>query len=326
MKKVVIVGPGGLGGLVAALLARSTESCQVTVVTRPGPHAEAIRRDGLRLGGLDEFTVQLDVVDNAGQIERCDALILAVKAQDTAAALERVAHIQVNDFVASLQNGTIKDGVLADAFGRDRTIGGVAILAAERPQPGVINWTYDGGTQFGELDGTRSARVDWIVNLFRQSGLSAEATASIVSATWSKMVGWIPIGLFATLARRTNAQIMSDPRIAREYTAIARELRGLADSKGVALTNIGPYHVDEWTRVSAERAVELVMSSPLAGSQSTHSAFQDVQKGLATEFSACIGPMLEDARIRAVPLTKTEALYAALMGLEDSLEEQAESS
>jgi len=133
------------------------------------------------------------------------------------------------------------------------------------------------------------------------------------------MVGWIPLGLFAILARRTNAQVMSDPRIAREYTAVVRELSDLARSQNITLTSIGPYHVDEWTRVSAEEAVELVMSSPLTGSQSSHSAFQDVQKGMATEFSACVGPMLEDARIRAVPLKKTEALYAALMGLEDSL-------
>jgi 2-dehydropantoate 2-reductase len=318
MKKVVIVGPGGLGGLVAALLARS-ESCEVTVVTRPGAHAEAMRCSGLQLEGLEEFTVHLDVVDDARQIERCDAMILAVKAQDTAVALQGVAHIQVDDLVASLQNSLIKDDILAETFGREKTIGVVAILAGERPRPGVINWTYDGGTLFGELDGTPSARVDWIVDLFRKSGLSAEATETIVSATWSKMVGWIPLGLFAILARRTNAQIMSDPRIAREYTAVVRELSDLAHSQNIMLTSIGPYHVDEWTRVSAEEAVELVMSSPLTGSQSSHSAFQDVQKGMATEFSACVGPMLEDARIRAVPLKKTEALYAALMGLEDSL-------
>jgi len=134
MKKVVIVGPGGLGGLVAALLARS-ESCEVTVVTRPGAHAEAMRRSGLQLEGLEEFTVHLDVVDDARQIERCDAMILAVKAQDTAAALQGVAHIQVDDFVASLQNSLIKDDILAATFGREKTIGVVAILAGERPRP-----------------------------------------------------------------------------------------------------------------------------------------------------------------------------------------------
>jgi len=126
LKKIVIVGPGGLGGLVAALLARSAESCEVTVITRPGAHAEAMRRNGLRVEGLDPFTVQLNVVDDPNQVEDCDVLILAVKSQDTAAALQQVGHIQVNDFVASLQNGTMKDDLLTAAFGRGKTIGVVA--------------------------------------------------------------------------------------------------------------------------------------------------------------------------------------------------------
>ena len=230
MRTVVVVGPGGLGGTVAALLARQPESCEVSVVTRPGAHADAMRRQGLRIEGLDNLTVPVDVVDDARQIEACDALIIAVKAQDTVAALERVAHIRVG-FATSLQNGTTKDDILAATFGRDRTVGAVALIAGERPQPGAVRWTYNGGTSFGELDGRRSERVDWIAGLFTQAGLKAEATDAILSATWSKMVGWIPIGLFATLSRRNNAQILSDPQLAREYIAIVRELCGLAAKK-----------------------------------------------------------------------------------------------
>ena len=104
-------------------------------------------------------------------------------------------------------------------------------------------------------------------------------------------------------------------------TVDAHELAALANAHGVTLKTIGPYHVDDWTRRGALEAVELVMSSPLAGSQSRHSAFQDVEKGLTTEFSTCVGPLLEDAKIKGVPLPKTQALYAALMGLEASLAE-----
>ena len=59
--------------------------------------------------------------------------------------------------------------------------------------------------------------------------------------------------------------------------------------------------------------------SPLAGSQATHSACQDILRGQPTEFSACIGPMLEDATARGVALPTVQALYAALMGLERTL-------
>ena len=43
MKKLLIVGPGGLGGTIAALLARKGE-CDVTVVGRPGAHIDMIQQ------------------------------------------------------------------------------------------------------------------------------------------------------------------------------------------------------------------------------------------------------------------------------------------
>ena len=50
-----------------------------------------------------------DAVDSAPDVPDCDALLLTVKAQQTAAALEIARHIQVRDFAASLQNGVLKE-------------------------------------------------------------------------------------------------------------------------------------------------------------------------------------------------------------------------
>ena len=65
MSRVTIVGPGGLGSTIAALLAHRT-SCEVQIVSRPSAHIEAIRGKGLRLCGLDECTVQIDATDDPG--------------------------------------------------------------------------------------------------------------------------------------------------------------------------------------------------------------------------------------------------------------------
>ena len=318
MKKVVIVGPGGLGGTIAALLAHGG-GCEVTVVGRPGAHIEAIQQNGLHLEGQQELTAQMDAFDSAQAVQECDVLIFAVKAQHTQAALEATKHIHVRDAVASVQNGVTKDELLATAFGEEKVIGAVSIVASERPAPGIVRWTFDGGTQFGELDGTPSQRVDYITELFQQAGFIADASSAILSFTWTKMVGWIPLGLIACLARKNNAGVLSNSLLAADYVEMVRELSGLAADKGLPMTDAGPYHVRSWCQGTVEEAVGRVTVSPIACSGSTHSAFQDLQQGKRTEFNACVGPVIQDAVRTALPISATRVMYSTLMALEESL-------
>ena len=114
------------------------------------------------------------------------------------------------------------------------------------------------------------------------------------------MVGWIPIGLLATLSRQNNAGVMSNRQLATEYIGMVRELQALATVKEIPLIDLGPYHVKTWCQGTAEEAIEKVLTSPLSGSQSTHSALQDIQKGIPTEFQACVGPILEEAQALSI--------------------------
>ena len=319
MKKVVIVGPGGLGSTIAALLVHKA-ACQVEIAGRPGAHIEAIQKNGLRLCGLEECTVQIDATDDPGSIQDCDLLIFLMKAQDTAAALEKTKHIAIRDAVVSLQNGVIKDDLLIEVFGQDKVIGGLAIAAGERPEPGVARWTYDGITQFGELDGTPSARVESIVDLFQQAGFNTEASDAVLSSTWTKMVAWVPLGLISCLAHINNAVALSNKQLVPFYVGMVREFSALAAARGVPLTDIGPYHVETWCQGTVEEAAEVVMQSSLAGSQSMHSGLQDILKDQPTEFAACVGPMLQEARDHFIPMPAVEVMYATLMARGQSLE------
>ena len=318
MKHVVIVGPGGLGGIVAALLARQGR-CQVTVIGRPGAQLDAIRGHGLRLEGREELTVRIDALETAQGVRDCNALLFAVKAQHTQAALASTRHIQVRDFVASLQNGVLKDDLLAGMFSHEKVLGALAVIAGQCTRPGVVNWTFDGGTQFGELDGEPSARAEWMVDVFQQSGLMAQSSNIILSAIWSKMIGWVPLGLLAALSGKSNAEVFSNRQLAEEYVGMVHELSALAASKDVSLIDIGPYHVKTWSQEDIAHAVRLVITSPLSGSQTTHSALQDIQRDSPTEFSACVGPMIEEANESSIPMKAIQARYTALMKLEQTL-------
>ena len=315
---IVIVGAGGIGGTFAGLLSRTTDNI-VTLLCRPGAHLDTLRRNRLKVEGLAKFSAEIKAVGHADQIDACDVLIYAVKVQDTETALEATSHIAVREFVTSLQNGVIKDEQLIGAFGAERVVGALAVVAGERPRPGVVRWTYDGGTQIGELDGRPSERVDRFVTQLCKAGLNSTASNTIIAATWTKLVGWAPIGLLATLTRQNNAGVLSDKLLARQYIEMVRELSALATKRGVELLDLGPFHVSTWLNQSDADALTNMMGSTLAASDSTHSALQDIQRGVPTELGAMLKPLLSDARECKISMPRVESLYAALMGLERTL-------
>ncbi|MFJ4784879.1 ketopantoate reductase family protein [Streptomyces sp. NPDC088794] len=86
--RYIIIGAGAVGGAIGGRLAGAGH--EVVLVAR-GAHLAALRDGGLRLRVPDgEFTYRLPAVegpDELGELRADDVLILAVKAQDTVAAL-----------------------------------------------------------------------------------------------------------------------------------------------------------------------------------------------------------------------------------------------
>jgi 2-dehydropantoate 2-reductase len=87
--RYIIIGAGAVGGSIGGRLAGSGH--EVVLVAR-GAHHAALREGGLRLTVPDgEFTYRLPTVDGPaglGELRPDDVLVLAVKTQDTAAALQ----------------------------------------------------------------------------------------------------------------------------------------------------------------------------------------------------------------------------------------------
>ena len=78
-----------------------------------------MERDGLRIKGLAEFAVRVQVLTDPGRLEAADTLIVAMKTPGTEAALERLRHVRLGAAL-SIQNGVLKDELLASAFGAPR--------------------------------------------------------------------------------------------------------------------------------------------------------------------------------------------------------------
>src|SRR5439155_8827707 len=88
-----------------------------------------------------------------------ELVLLAVKSQDTPAALEVLAPRLAGDgAIVSLQNG-LNEELIARAVGAERTVGCLVNWAADWTAPGRILHGGEGALVLGELDGRLSDRV-----------------------------------------------------------------------------------------------------------------------------------------------------------------------
>ena len=131
--KLAVLGPGGVGGLLAGVLDRA--GTEVVVVARPST-AATINGDGLSIASVTfgEFVSRPRAVSELE--EPVDGLIVATKAAGLSDALGRI----VGDppVVLPLLNGLDHLAVLRDRFAPQSVLAGTIRVEADRPEPGVV--------------------------------------------------------------------------------------------------------------------------------------------------------------------------------------------
>ncbi len=141
--KVAILGPGGVGGLLAGALDRSGSA--VTVIARESTVATLAER-GLRVSSvlLGDFVAHPRAVPKLE--ESVDVLVIATKAAGLEEALERVRCAP--KLVLPLLNGLDHIAVLRERFDEEAVVAGTIRVEADRPEPGVVVHT----SQFLRVD------------------------------------------------------------------------------------------------------------------------------------------------------------------------------
>jgi 2-dehydropantoate 2-reductase len=273
MGTVAILGPGGVGGFLAAALARAG-SAEVTVVAREST-TEAIARDGLSVDSdrLGIFTARPDVVSSLDI--PVDTLVIAVKATGLDEALQRV-HAAPR-MVVPLLNGVDHVTALRERF--DQVIAAAIRIEADRPAPGVI-------TQSGD-----AARIDLAgddANAFaaavRDAGVDAVTGGREPDVMWSKLARLCPLALTTSASDRLLGAVRSDPRWRSALeNAIAETV-----AAGVA----------EGADINAPDALAELEAAPDDNGSSMQ---RDLRAGRAPELDAIAGAVIRAARRHDLP-------------------------
>jgi 2-dehydropantoate 2-reductase len=139
--RIVVVGAGAVGGVVAANLAIA--GTPVVAVAR-GEHGRAMRESGLRYESpAGTRIVELPVATSVGEVEFTDddVVMLGVKSQDTAGVLNDLRAAGVTDQpIVCMQNGVENERQALRLF--PNVYGMVVMLPADHHSPGVVRvWT-----------------------------------------------------------------------------------------------------------------------------------------------------------------------------------------
>jgi 2-dehydropantoate 2-reductase len=242
--RITIYGAGAIGGVVGAHMARAGED--VLFVDKAVEHVRAMNATGLRITGSTSLEVPAPAVLPEDLEGPLGLVFLAVKSQDTQAALDTLAPLAGPDtVVVSLQNG-MNPPAIAQRLGEERVVAAFVSFPADWQGPGHIEHGGAGNVWIGELDGSteahagrRGERLGRIRQLLAHS-VNAHITDNVLGYLWSKQIDCSL--LFAqAVGDQTFADTFSNARHQPVLTALVGEGVGVALAAGVALESFGAF-------------------------------------------------------------------------------------
>lgn len=221
MSRLAIIGPGAIGGLLAAWLTRAGHHEVFLCGRRPLPEVAVEAPSG-------DFTfsprVQLDAVA-IGPVDCVMIVTKAYAAAETARWLPALVGPQT--VVAVLQNGVEHRERFAPYLPADRIVPVIVQIAAERPRDGWIR--QRGPARLTSPDD----EPGWtFAGLFTGTPVEALAAPDFLDRLWRKLCGNAPGILNALLLEPTR--IMHDEAVADLVRAIAAECVAVGRAEGAA--------------------------------------------------------------------------------------------
>jgi 2-dehydropantoate 2-reductase len=186
-KRFVVYGAGAVGGTIGG---RLFEHGHEVVLIARGAHGEALRRDGLTLRTADgDVTLRVPTELGAVDPER-DVVILAMKTQDTAAALDALAAIAPSSTpIVCAQNGVENERL---ALRRFANVHGMCVmLPATHLEPGVVEVSSTpiaGILDVGRYPAGLDATTEAVASALDGSGFSSQPVPDVMRRKYAKLL------------------------------------------------------------------------------------------------------------------------------------------
>jgi 2-dehydropantoate 2-reductase len=234
--RIAVMGAGGVGGYFGARLAQAGHD--VAFIAR-GRHLSAMKEHGLRItSALGDVHLPHPVVtDDPATLGRFDVVFFAVKLWDTeVAAAASKPLLAGGGVVVPFQNGVQSIERIGAIVGAAQVMGGVAYIAAQIAEPGVIAHT---GTmarlRFGAVVPSQQPAAESLLAASRGAGIDAELVADIRQALWVKFVFLAAFSGMTAATRQPIGVVRADPDLRATFETAMREAWSVGRARGIAL-------------------------------------------------------------------------------------------
>ncbi len=226
--KIAVLGPGGVGGLLAGALARSGN--EVLVVAREATAARIAER-GLHLSSisLGDFVAHPRAVTRLQ--EPVEALIVATKAAGLDPALERVESEPA--LVLPLLNGLDHLALLRERFRPGTVLAGSIRVEADRPEPGVVVHTSPFLlVSMASADPAAGPGMRRLAQVLEDAGVPAQVLDSEAQVMWSKLVRLNALACTTSAYDKLLGEIRATPELRADLLAAIGEAGAVAHGEG----------------------------------------------------------------------------------------------
>jgi 2-dehydropantoate 2-reductase len=293
-----IIGAGGVGGLLAALLSRAGIPC--TLYVRPTDRGAALPAGVRVLRGDEILSAPVRWSSDWSEIAPSDVIVVAVKTWQVAEVclgLRRSA--RDTGTVLTLQNGLRAPEIARELLPQADVLAGVCDVRCWREQPGVVRWLGDSVTLLvGDSRARTVAPALAPVAALVRAGVSASVVSDVGAALWSKLVFIAAFGAVGALVRLPIGEIRGNASSRALLHQVAREVAAVAAASGVSLD---PALVEDVLR----RIDGLPETA-------TSSLQRDIVAGRPSELEDLVSDVVRRARVLCVPVPLCSLIAAAL--------------
>jgi len=256
--KIVILGSGAMGCLIAAFLSKSKE--ELWLLTKSEEAAAKINSSGICVEGVSgSWQVKIKSTANIKDIEKCDLIIICVKSFNTKQAVEQIKPLLGEDTkILTLQNGMGNIEIISEIAGEQNVIAGVTNQGATLIATGKIRHAGRGETIIGTVGGKTPVEMRAIREIFNKVGLETKMSRDIKSLIWSKLIINVGINALTAINRLPNGKLT-------EFEGTRRILRDA---------------VTEATRIAKRKRIKLIFDDPLAKVEAVCEATGDNQSSM----------------------------------------------